>query len=125
MQTISEILGPEREARERARQYEVALNHRDRMRSDVERLKNLVANAAHDTAALEQMHKLCGQVPAHLITRGSRFVAGGFVGRDFLMVVVGDLLSEATRKADEDKAALDAARRKLAQAEARVKAVSE
>jgi hypothetical protein len=119
MQTISEILAPEREARERARQYEVALNHRDRMKSDVERLKKLVAAA--DTTALEQMHKLCGQLPADLETRGGPFIAGGFILRDLLMRIIGDALGDVHRADQAHRSALDAAKRKLAQAEARVK----
>jgi hypothetical protein len=114
MKTLSEIEREERAVRDRAEQYQSLLGSAARLRTMVQRLTDQRIN----TTALEKIYALAGEVPASLVTRGTRFVAGGFIVRDMLITVTSAALADAQRKAGEIDTALAKAKTDLARVEA-------
>lgn len=114
MRTLSEIQRTEDAQRERAEQYEKLLGEQARLRTVIGRLSPKQMNVK----ALEQIYELAGQVPASLITRGSRLTAGGFVVRDLLIQISANALQDAQRMAQEIDAELAKAKSDLERVEA-------
>lgn len=119
MKTLAEIDKAEEAKRERARLYEVALDTQYRAKKMVERLETLDAQAA--VKALTSVQELLVDVPADLTTRGTRFIAGGFLVRELLTSIVGNALADVSAKSEAAKKALAKARKDLAAADAAVK----
>lgn len=91
MKTLTELDAAEEAKRERARLYEVALDQQYRAKRNIEKLETLDAQAA--VKSLTAMQTQLEGVPADLTTRGSRFIAGGFLVRELLTSIVGTVIS--------------------------------
>jgi hypothetical protein len=61
---------------------------------------------------------MAADVPSTLSTRGSRFVAGGFIVRDLLLAIASDALNDVQARNQKNENALAEAKRKLAEVEA-------
>jgi hypothetical protein len=120
MKTLSEIEQAEATERERAWRFE-------RLTNDVERLQKQIAKlegATHPIDMLEELHRLAGLVPANVTTRGNRQLPGGFLARQLLIEVTGDVLADVKRKADAEQTVLAKARVDLVAAQAALAAIS-
>lgn len=113
---LSEIDQEEAARREQAHRYEVLTNERDRLRRSIDHLSAL--GAASDITPLEEMRRLCDAVPAHLTTKGSGFMPGGFNVQTLLRQAISDALADLTRKADAAATAVATARKQLVKVEA-------
>jgi hypothetical protein len=114
METLTEITKAEAERREKAWRYEQLLNEQYRLTRSIQHLEG----TAIDTQALEKIQRLAAAVPPNLITRGGRFLAGGFVVRDILASITGDALASVQHKEQARQTALTKARQDLKGVEA-------
>lgn len=121
MMKLSEIDDAEYKKRDKAWRYEKLANEADRLRRSVKHLTGLQKSGADPLKTLEQMQELCGQLPKDLMSTGTRFVAGGFVLRDLLQVIVVGALGDVQRKRQAASVALKTTQQKLVEVEAALK----
>jgi hypothetical protein len=119
MKKLSEIDAVEEAKREKAWRFE-------RLSGEVYRHERMITQleaVTVDLSSLRKIHELAGDIPKEFTTKGSTFIAGGFIARDILMSVAGGVLADAARKQDAVKTSLVKERALLAKAKAALKAV--
>ncbi len=121
MKTSTEINREQQAADDRQNRYDRAVYQRDQCSKGIEIVNRKLSEI--DDKALREMHELAAEVPADLITHGTRFQAGGFDVRELLTGVLANAINDVEARRKQLLDTRGQAERMLSQAQAVLKAL--